>query len=223
MPDWLRDSFAQGPEIALEVLLLRLCTAFVLGVAVGGIYFGTHRRDHTYQPTFLSTLVMLTILIALVTQVIGDSVARAFSLVGALSIVRFRTIVQDTRDTAFVIFSVVLGMAIGGGHLQVALAGLAVGGLAAAVIRPRTPPAEAQLPEWNLTLRVVLGKDLAVLEPVFAQRLLSVLATGTSTGRQGAALDLTYRVRLNPATSPALLVADLNQLEGVQSVELVRR
>ena len=81
--------------------------------------------------------MLLAILIALVTQVIGNSVARAFSLVGALSLVRFRTEVQDTRDTAFVIFAVVIGMATGGGHLQAAMAGLLVGSIAAVVTRPK--------------------------------------------------------------------------------------
>ncbi|MDZ4830382.1 MAG: hypothetical protein SGJ09_09330 [Phycisphaerae bacterium] len=47
------------------------------------------------------------------TMVIGSSVARAFSLVGALSLVRFRTVVDDTRDTAFVIFALIVGMAAG--------------------------------------------------------------------------------------------------------------
>ena len=51
--------------------------------------------------------MLLTILIAMVTMVIGNNMARAFGLVGALSIVRFRTVVEDTRDTAFVIFAVV--------------------------------------------------------------------------------------------------------------------
>ena len=51
--------------------------------------------------------MLLSILIAMVTQVIGDNIARAFSLVGALSIVRFRTVVRDTQDTAYVIFAVV--------------------------------------------------------------------------------------------------------------------
>ena len=52
----------------------------------------------------------------MVTQVIGDNVARAFSLVGALSIVRFRTVVRDTQDTAYVIFAVAVGMAVGANH-----------------------------------------------------------------------------------------------------------
>ena len=56
---------------------------------------------------------MLAIMIALVTQVVGNNAARAFSLVGALSIVRFRTVVRDIEDTAFVIFAVAIGMAAG--------------------------------------------------------------------------------------------------------------
>ena len=60
-------------------------------------------------------------LIAIVMVVIGDSVARAFSLVGALSIIRFRTVVQDARDIAFVFFSLAVGMAIGAGNPPVAV------------------------------------------------------------------------------------------------------
>jgi len=78
------------------------------------------------------------VLIAMVTQVIGDNVARAFSLVGALSIVRFRTVVQDTKDTAFVIFAVIVGMAVGAGQYTVAVCGLAAVGAAAGLFRDRS-------------------------------------------------------------------------------------
>ena len=85
--------------------------------------------------------MLLAVLIAMVTQVIGDSVARAFSLVGALSIVRFRTVVRDTQDTAFVIFAVVVGMAVGARDPWVALIGLAIVGAAAFVMAPRSSKA----------------------------------------------------------------------------------
>jgi len=81
--------------------------------------------------SFPPTLVLLCVLIAMVTQVVGDNVARAFSLVGALSIVRFRTVVRDTEDTAYVIFAVVVGMAVGAGAPWVAVIGLAVVAVAA--------------------------------------------------------------------------------------------
>ncbi len=224
MPDWLRDDFSQGLNLSLELLVFRLAVAFAVGGAVAGIYYATHRRDETYQPTFIATLVLLTILIAVVTQVIGNSVARAFSLVGALSIVRFRTVVQDTRDTAFVIFAVVLGMAVGAGHLQVALAGLGVAGIAAFVVRPRSRRAgiNGLSPEWNLTVRVGLGPIPTGLAGLCEKHLEACHPMAVGTSRQGAALDLVYLIRLAPTTTPTSLVAELNQLEGVQQVELQR-
>ena len=100
------------PAIGSSLAVLgRLVTAALLGGVVALIY--TRTRPVREESSFTVTLVLLSILIAMVTQVIGDNVARAFSLVGALSIVRFRTVVRDTQDTAFVIFAVGVGMAVG--------------------------------------------------------------------------------------------------------------
>ena len=90
----------------------------------GALPMGTAGRG--VPATFLTTLVLLATVIAMATQIIGDNVARAFSLVGALSVVRFRTVVKDTQDTAFVIFAVVVGMAAGANHLAVGLVGLVI-------------------------------------------------------------------------------------------------
>ena len=222
MPDWLANAFVSGQEIHLDVLALRLAAAFLLGLAVAGIYWATHRRDETLVPSFLSTLVLLSILIAMVTQVIGDSVARAFSLVGALSIVRFRTVVEDTRDTAFVIFAVIVGMAAGAGHVWVAVVGLPVVAGAAAVMQPRGQKRAAD-PYWTLTLRIGLAQtpDKLVAD-LLSTHFGECHLLATSTARQGAALEMTYKVRLRPAADPTAAVSTLNRAEGVQSVELRR-
>ena len=115
-------------------VLIRLVIAMLAGGVVTLIYRFTRAADET-APSFTVTLVLLSILIAMVTQVIGDNVARAFSLVGALSIVRFRTVVRDTQDTAYVIFAVAVGMAVGAGHPGLAASGLGVIGFAALVMR----------------------------------------------------------------------------------------
>src|SRR5437588_12606747 len=133
MPDFLKSPFATGPSVSPTDVLVRLALALVFGGAVSWIYCRT-RKGEAITPSFPTTLVLLSVLIAMVTQVIGDNVARAFSLVGALSIVRFRTVVRDTKDTAFVIFSVVVGMAVGARNLWLAGIGLAVVGVAALVI-----------------------------------------------------------------------------------------
>jgi hypothetical protein len=220
MPPWLTESFGNGEEIHLTTLTTRLVLSFALGGAVAFLYWVTHRRDETLARSFPATLVLLSILIAMVTQVIGDSVARAFSLVGALSIVRFRTVVEDTRDTAFVIFAVIVGMAVGSGHLEVALVGLVVVGVAAAVMRVRPATTNGATSYWNLTIRVGLSQTPdTLLEPVFRQRFAETRLLSANTGRQGAALDLNYKVRLLPDSSPTAIVAELNTLEGVQNVE----
>jgi uncharacterized protein DUF4956 len=137
MPDWMTESFLHSHAITWLVVGARLLEALVLGYLVVSIYRWTHHRNTAPAENFLTTLVLLTVIIAMSTQVIGDNVARAFSLVGALSIVRFRTVVQDTRDTAFVIFAVVVGMSVGAGYLTVALIGIPITGFAAYLMQPR--------------------------------------------------------------------------------------
>src|SRR5205823_1366980 len=141
MPELLRESLHQDVRVSTDVLLLRLAAAFVLGCVAAGIHRLTARPGP--WSGFLATLVLLSVLIALVTLVIGNSLARAFSLVGALAIVRFRTIVEDTRDTAFVIYAVAAGMACGTGYLAAAAAATPLVLLAAWLFRPRAePPAD---------------------------------------------------------------------------------
>jgi uncharacterized protein DUF4956 len=143
MPDWMTESFLHSHSTTLGVGL-RLLEALVLGCLIVNIYRWTRHRKAAPAESFLTTLVLLTVIIAMSTQVIGDNVARAFSLVGALSIVRFRTVVQDMRDTAFVIFAVVVGMAVGAGHLTVALIGIPITGFAAYLMQPREHKSEME-------------------------------------------------------------------------------
>ena len=138
MPEWLNGVVGTEGEVAPEKLAVRLVLAALLGAAVAAVYALTRKKTRTEAAPFSATLVLLTVLIALVTQVIGNSVARAFSLVGALSIVRFRTVVDDTRDTSFVIFAVAVGMAVGAGSPALALVGIPVVGLTAAVLAHRS-------------------------------------------------------------------------------------
>lgn len=204
-------------------VLVRLAVALVLGALVAWIYRRTRQKSEV-APSFLVTLVLLAVLIAMVTQVVGDNVARAFSLVGALSIVRFRTVVRDTQDTAYVIFAVVVGMAAGANDLWVGLLGIGVVGCAAYLMRWRARGLGAVRPAFVLSLRVALGHDL---EPWLGDTLNAHLQerelVSVATAKQGVALDVTYEARLRPTGLPDELVRALNRLEGVLNVQLQRR
>ncbi len=224
MPGFLTSAFQGGATLAPLEVFLRLVMAMALGGVVAWIY--RHTRDQTdASPTFPATLVLLAVLIAMVTQVIGDNVARAFSLVGALSIVRFRTVVRDTQDTAFVIFAVVVGMAVGANDPWVAGIGLVVVGTAAAVMRPKgfVPGHASPEDSFTLTLRLGIGVDLEkMLGGLLDTHLESRHLRSIRTARQGIAIDVSYTTRLKATCSPDDLVKALNLIDGVQDVDLTR-
>jgi hypothetical protein len=222
MLDFLNSAFQNGPTVSPADVAVRLLVALLLGGVVAWVY-RMSRVESDCGPTFPVTLVLLSVLIAMVTQVIGDNVARAFSLVGALSIVRFRTVVRDTRDTAFVICAVVVGMAVGARNPWVAGLGLAVVGLAAFAFLLLSRWSGPEKPEYLLKIRVGLGSDVeAVLartvDPLLAER--NLLSIGTA--RQGISLEASYRTRLRPSQRPEQLIRLLNDTEGVHHVLLCR-
>ena len=148
MNGWLTSLTASGTWDFSTAQALRIASALVMGVVVAGLNRWA-RRGERVAPTFQTTLVLLAGLIAMSTQIIGDNIARAFSLAGALSVVRFRTVVRDTQDTAFVIMSVVVGMAAGANLMAVAVTGLIVLAITAMFLWPpgrtATPAASALL------------------------------------------------------------------------------
>ena len=208
----------------ITFVVIRLVSATVLGGLVAWIYRSTRDRNDV-TPSLAATLVLLSVLIAMVTQVIGDNLARAFGLVGALSIVRFRTVVRDTEDTAYVIFAVVVGMAMGAGNILVGGVGLAVVGVAAWIMRQRgrvTVRPASELP-FELTVRLALGGDPeAVLGPTLSQHRVSRRLALVATARQGLAVEVAYRAALGDESAAAALVTALNRLDGVQGVTLQR-
>jgi hypothetical protein len=219
VPDFLSSPLSAAVPVDPLEVLARLVIAVLFGAIVAWVYRKT-RAEHI--STFPATLVLLSVLIAMVTQVIGDSVARAFSLVGALSIVRFRTVVRDTQDTAFVIFSVVVGMACGASDPRVALIGILVVGAAAFAMRPK---GGRETTEWfTLEVKVAVGFEpeatvIGAIAPFAAdRRLISV-----GTAKQGTSIQVVYAVHLAAGQRPDELVKALNRTEGVQSVNMVAR
>lgn len=97
-----------------------LFVALICGLIISIVYRFTYRGP-SYSPTFVISIVMLTMITAIVILVIGNNLARAFGLVGAMSIIRFRTAVRDTLDIIFIFLSLSIGMAAGVGLLSMAI------------------------------------------------------------------------------------------------------
>lgn len=217
MPDWLLDSLHDSVKLPTTELLLRLSAAFVLGLIAAGVHHLTTRDSRTAG--LLGTLVLLSVLMAALTIVVGNSLARAFSLVGSMAIIRFRSVVEDTRDTSFVMLAVVSGMACGSGYVLAAAAALPLVLLGSWLFRPRL--ASATEGEQRLTLRLgtASGAEQKV-QALLKERGLSYRLTSLETVRGGAALDVQFVIPALAAPAALELVAELNRIDGVQGVEL---
>lgn len=104
-------------EIALNIFI-----AAVLGFFIFLSYYISHRGT-IYSKKFNASLVMLTILTGTVMTVIGNNIALSLGMVGALSIVRFRTAIKDSRDTVYIFWTIIAGICCGVGDYAVAAIG----------------------------------------------------------------------------------------------------
>ncbi len=225
------NSMTQLDSMDLQTLLVRFAISAALGCLISSVFRiskpPVSARD---DQAMFTTLVLLTVLICMVTTVVGNSIARAFSLAGALAIVRFRTVVEDTRDTAFVVFAVVVGMAIGCGHWEVTLAGVPIVSAAAIGLRwiaPRRSPFDpgtgGRVQPVRLRLRSTPGVDVtSLLNTRMPEVAKTWRCTEVETVKQGTVIESTYRVELLPTVDLMQWVHQLNLLEGIQSASLLR-
>jgi len=226
MHEWLHEIMPVGTAAEVAQILtdlgpLAACLLWgaFFGVAVAAIYFVTQRRSRAETASFISTLVLMTILLAMVTLVIGHNLARAFGLVGVLSIVRFRTIVDDTRDTAFVIFAVVVGMAVGAKFYSLAAVSLPVMGFVAYGLSRWSRSCRSGVAS-TLIVKVAIGPDPEnAVKATLAKHLTLFKVTAVETAKQGAAIELRYTARLRGDVSVVALILELQRVEGVQGVE----
>ncbi len=103
-------------------MLLNMSLALLLGLLLASVYRYTH-KGLSYSQSFTVTIVFVTTIVAITLMAIESSLARAFALVGAMSIIRFRTVVKDTKDTAYVFAGLAVGIAAGTSSYALAVLG----------------------------------------------------------------------------------------------------
>ncbi len=114
----LFEMFGSPSDLSIEAILARLSMATVIGLFI----FLSYRLSHDgsiYSKKFNVSLVTLTIITTTVMIVIGNNLAMSLGMVGALSIVRFRTAVKDSRDTVYIFWTIVTGICCGAGDYVV--------------------------------------------------------------------------------------------------------
>ncbi len=208
-------------EPSLQGLLLSLLLAMTIGQLIAWVYTRTH-TGLSYSRSYCQSLVYLMVIATLVMSVIGNNVVAAFGLMGALAIIRFRNVLKDTRDTAFVFLTLVLGMAIGSQLYAVALVGGSFLMLLALWLHFTHFGARSHF-DGHLSYRTSTQQESVVqtLEELFTRycQELKVVTLHDSGDR----VEYVQQVRLRDRTRGSELVQDMRALDGVGDVTLVLR
>lgn len=203
----------------IDVVLVFLLS-FGLSVFIGCIYKITHRGS-SYTQSFVFTLVLNGMVVALVMMIVGSNIARAFSLVGALSIIRFRNAVKETRDVGFIFFTMAIGMAVGTQFYTLAVIGAVVISLLILLMVRFNWFAQEMA---NQILRIQVPGDVSfeeLFESVFLKYTSTADLIAVDSIQSGTLTELTYSIGLKKPSLVDQFLAAIKKLNNNNKVTLV--
>jgi hypothetical protein len=222
--DELLDALQTAAPADIQTVALALLLSFVLGQAIAWTYMWTH-SGLSYSRSFVQSLVVLPIVLAMAMVVLtmANSLVIAFGLMGAVAIVRFRNILKDTRDTAFLLLALVIGLAVGTGAFAIAVVGT---GAVCCVLGLLHVTAFGSRYRFDviLSLRVAGGAEsLAELRPILRRYCRKAALASHRASEEAAASDVSYRLLLRDPSRSGELIEELSAAGNVSHLSMVQR
>ncbi|OGQ88509.1 MAG: DUF4956 domain-containing protein [Deltaproteobacteria bacterium RIFOXYA12_FULL_58_15] len=197
-----------------------LALGFVLSMVIAWSYRHTHHGT-SYSQTYAQTLVILGMVVAMIMLIIGSNLARAFSLVGALSIIRFRNAVKETRDVGFVFLVMAIGMACGTRFYALAAFGTTVF-TAVIMLMDKLDMFAKRVTERILRVRLPADRDYeTAFEPVFNEYLSDNRLISVETVSAGVLQEAVYSVVLKSDVEPQKFLEAVRAVNDNHKVALV--
>ena len=225
MNEWVQMLFTTDQAASIvgaETVFFIILLSFLIGHFIGWIYMLTH-RGLSYSQTFTASLVVVPGLVALMILLMSGSLVFAFGLLAVFAVVRFRNVLKDTRDTTFILWAIMEGLAVGTLRYSTALIGAL--GIAAVFFYVRVTSFGSRH-RYDAVLSLRLTQDLA--GGVSSLKLIlrkhcsrTLLASERRLSDEG--LDLSYRLLLRDPARQDELKWDLTQTEGFENISLFMR
>jgi uncharacterized membrane protein YhiD involved in acid resistance len=202
-------------------LVLSLLLAFVLGQVIAWVYYLTH-SGLSYSRSFVQSLILITIVITLVTCTIANSFVQAVGLMGALSIIRFRNMIKDTRDIAFIFCSLVIGMATGSQRYEIAIIGTLF--MCVVIFYLHVTSFGMHQPH-NGFLRFSLTSHIGQDHPVMStlRRFCGnyTLISAQDSGFGSPVVEYAYQIMIRNASKNETMLDELGKVDGIENVSLI--
>jgi uncharacterized membrane protein YhiD involved in acid resistance len=214
------DFLSANQNIGVGMILLNIGLSFALSLLIAWIYQKTH-RGLSYSQSLVVGLVLLCVLASIIMMVIGNVLIRAVALLGAFTIIRFRTAIKDPKDVSFILFSLIIGMAVGTGSYAIGVVSTVMISLIAYILN-RINFGSGRRHDYVLTFS--LDKEKApsdVYEPIFEKYLKSYDLLNINTREEGRIIDLTFNLKFLNGVKADKLIEELSVITGLKNVNLI--
>ena len=201
-------------------IIVSLSLSFVLSAVIGWVYRCTH-KNVSYSQSYVQTLVMVGMIISLIMLVVGSNIARAFALVGALSVVRFRNAIKETRDVGFIFLVMAIGMTTGTRFYILAVAATVAICLILLIMNKFN---WFKLDVQRQVVKVQVPPDPefdALVEDVLIRFCMEFELVSTESVRSGALTELYYTAQLRKGKKSSELIAALSAVNTGQRVTVL--
>lgn len=200
-------------KMPIQTVLLVLLVAFLVSL----IIYLTYKNTYTgvlYNPRFNVSLIMITMVTTMVMVVIGSNISVSLGMVGALSIIRFRTTVKDPRDTAFIFWCVVSGLACGTQNYTIVIVGSVFICLILFLFKKFTT-------KNNKYVLIIKGKsfDLKEVEKTLDKKLKDYICKGKYISVNG--METIYDVKIKDSKISDDIIVSLSKVSGVNTINIV--
>ena len=211
-------SSTNGESFTLINAFIVIVSSIVLGLAISVTYMKTNKN--TYSSSFNTTLIMLPVVIAIIILLVGNNIARAFSLAGAFSIIRFRSAPGDPKDIAYVFFTLAVGLTCGMGYIGYAVIFTTI---LCAVMAILELTKFATPKNKNMQLKITIPEDLNyedAFEDILNKYTDSFYIERIRTRDFGALFELNYKVQLKPDVNQKKFIDELRCRNGNLNIVL---
>ena len=168
------------------------------------------------------TNVFVSVIVCMVIMIIGNSLARAFALVGALSIIRFRTVVKDTKDTAYIFWSLAAGMAAGTGSYFLAISGTIII-TSIALILDKTNFGSIIKSEFILQFRTISNNNeiSKLFNDAISKYSKSSTLLSSESSEDGKSIKLSFDIVLKEENNQTELISELSKIKGLTEIVVI--
>jgi len=200
-------------------IFANLAVSLICSFTISLIYRFTYKGPG-YSESFVNSIVFLSLITTLVIMIIGNNLARAFGLVGALSIIRFRTAIKDTMDIVYIFFALAIGMAGGVAYYKLAITGTVIVG--AILILFSNSNIKLFLSNQYMLQCVFSTEDAGVdtVANLLSSYCNSYDIISVRSNEADSALEYSYYIRVRKNKNINELINEIQKIRGIRSVNL---